>query len=105
MSKLIVSEPWDFESPQGGNELHGKVLKRLDSKTLIFETEENISFKGLSSRYWFLSTRYEKQSFESEPYQGTVNGSLLPALPQEGDSLASIRKSATFVIIGSLHPE
>jgi len=102
MSKLTVSEPWDFEAPQGGNELLGQVLMRLDAKTLIFEAKDNIIFKGLSSRYWLLSSRYEKQSFESEPYQGTVNGALLPALPTEGDSLTTIRESAIFAIIGSL---
>ena len=102
MSKLTVSEPWDFEAPQGGNELLGQVLRQIDAKTLIFEAEDIMTLKGLSSRYWLLSTRYEKQSFESEAYQGTVNGALLPALPAEGDSLTSIRESSIFAIIGSL---
>jgi hypothetical protein len=78
MSKLTISEPWDFEGPHGGNELSGRILKRIDSKTLLFRADEEVALSGLISRYWLLSTRYETQSFEAEPYQGTVNGALLP---------------------------
>ncbi|OWU65927.1 MAG: hypothetical protein CBB60_002160 [Armatimonadetes bacterium Cent15-Ar3] len=102
MSKLIISEPWDFEDIQGSNELSGRILKRLDSKTLLFRTEEEVTLKGLSSRYWLLSARYEKQSFEEEPYQGTVNGALLPELPLEDESLSKLRQSSVFAIIGCL---
>ena len=100
--KLRVSEPWDFETLQGGNMLEGRILKRLDSKMLIFEATEATSLKGLTSRYWLLSARYEKQTFEVEPYHGTVNGALLPTLPAEDDNLMTIQKGSVFAIIGSL---
>lgn len=102
MIKLSISEPWDFEAPQGGNVLEGRILKRLNSKMLIFEATKETCFKGLTSRYWLLSARYEKQTFESEPYQGTVNGAMLPTLPADDDNLTAIQKSSVFAIIGSL---
>jgi hypothetical protein len=102
MCKLTISEPWNFEAPNGGNELSGRILRRLDSQTLLFMTEDEMTFDGVTSRYWLLSARYEKQSFDNEPYQGTVNGALLPDLPSESDSLAKLRQLSIFAIIGSL---
>jgi hypothetical protein len=102
MIKLSVSDPWDFEAPRGGNVLEGCILKRLDPKTLLFEAVEAVCLRGLTSRYWLLTARYEKQTFNAEPYLGTVNGALLPAVPVEGDSLDFIQKGSVFAIIGSL---
>jgi hypothetical protein len=102
MSKLTVSEPWDFVGPNGGNELPGIILKRLDQKTLLFKTDNEVTLKGSTSRYWLLSSRYENQFFNEEPYQGTVNGALLPSLPSEYDSLSKLRQSSVFAVIGSL---
>ncbi len=95
---------WDFEGPKGGNELSGRIVNRLDSKTLVFEADDAVTFGGLTSRYWLLSARYEKQTFEAPPYQGTVNGALLPKLPTEDDSFTKLRESSIFAIIASLQP-
>lgn len=103
MSKLIVSEPWDFEGPSGGNELNGRILRRLDSKTLLFESDDSVSMKGVAGKYWLLSTRYVDQSFNGEPYTGTVNGSLLSVIPTAEDDLSELIRSSAFMIIGSLH--
>ena len=102
MSKLTVSEPRNFEAPQGGNVLPGQILKRIDPRTLLFKADDEVTFGGLTSRYWLLSTRYEKQFFETEPYQGTVNGALLPAVPSEDDNLPKLVKSSVFAVIGLL---
>jgi len=103
--KLIVSEPWNFESRQGDNQLNGHILKQIDSENLLFEANEQITLGSITSQYWVLSTRYENQCFETEPYRGTVNGGLLSDLPAESDDVLEIKKYAVFAIIGSLQPE
>lgn len=99
---LTVSEPWDFSGPRGDNRLSGKILRRIDAENILFESAEAVALKGVQSRYWVLSTRYERQSFEAEPYSGTVNGGILASLPAESDDAAKIKKSAVFAVIGSL---
>lgn len=103
MSKLIVSEPWDFIGPHGGNELHGRVVKRIDFKTLLFKADDEVSLKGCAGTYWLLTTRYIDQSFERKPYIGTVNGSLLSILPSDDDDLSELKRNSVFAVIGSLH--
>jgi hypothetical protein len=104
VSKLIVSEPWDFDGPSGGNELNGRVLKKFDSKTLLFESDDSVSMNGIAGRYWLLSARYIDQSFDREPYAGTVNGSLLSFIPASEDDLSELKRGSAFLIIGTLRP-
>jgi hypothetical protein len=101
---LTVSEPWDFSGPDSENRISGKVLRRIDGESLLFESDSSISIRGISSKYWILSTRYEKQCFENEPYNGTVNGGILVGLPPESEGAAKIKQSAVFAVIGSLKP-
>lgn len=103
MAKIIVSEPWDFDGPNGGNKLDGRILKRFDSKTLLFESIDSVSIGGIAGKYWLLSARYVDQSFDVEPYTGTVNGSLLSVAPAEKEDLSELKRKSVFVIIGSLH--
>lgn len=103
MSKLIVSEPWDFSGPDGGNEVRGCVIKRLNPKTLLFRADNEVCVKGFAGKFWLLSARYADQSFEREPYGGTVNGSLLKFPPSDGDDLSELKQNAVFAVIGSLH--
>jgi len=102
--KLIVSEPWDFESQQGDNQLTGHIIRQIDLENLLFEAEDQTTFSGVTSQYWVFSTRYEKQHFEAEPYEGTVTGGLLADLPSESDDASEIKKHAVFAVIGSLQP-
>lgn len=103
MCTLTVSEPWDFEGPRGGNQLNGKVVRWLDSKNVLFEANEELTHKGITSRYWILSTRYVGHTFESmEPHGETVNGGLIPCMPVENEDVREIQKPAIFRIIGSL---
>lgn len=103
MSKLIVSEPWDFRGAGGSNELPGCVIKRLDLKTLLFRADDEVSMKGISGKFWLISSRFVEQSFDQEPYAGTVNGFLLKRPPSDGDDLSEIKQNAVFAVIGSLH--
>lgn len=102
MSKLTVSEPWDFVGPGGGNELNGKVIRRLDEKMLLFKTDNEVSVDGLVGQYWVLSARYVNQHFDLEPFSGTVNGSILTYRPSEEDNALDLKKRAVFVVIGNL---
>jgi hypothetical protein len=64
-----------------------------------------LTLAKIRGRYWILPTRYERQEFESEPYNGTVNGGILASLPAESDDAEMIKKSAIFAVIGSLKPD
>src|SRR5690625_4430821 len=102
MNTLTISDPWDFRAPEGNSKLSGQILKRLDSKNLLFRAEDEETLKDLPSRYWLLTTRYEKQSFNEKPYQGTVNGALLPGPPSKYDDLHKLKRSSVFAVIGRL---
>lgn len=105
MDKLVVSEPWNFNGPSGRSELKGRVLRKYDQKTLLFESNDSVSMNGITGRYWLLSVRYADQLFDEKPYTGVVNGSLLSVIPTKEDDLAKLRKSSSFMIIGSLREE
>ena len=100
--RLTVSEPWDFKSSHGDNFVRGKVVRLIDPENLIFESEEPISVAGKTGRVLILSTRYENESFEQEPYSNTVNGGILQDGDYQDGSAKSLKEKASFVLIGSL---
>jgi hypothetical protein len=102
MSKLTVSEPWNFSKPGGGNELHGRIVRQIDCKTLLFKADDEVSVQGGAGKYWLLSARYEDQSFKEGAYEGTVNGSLLLDLPSDKEDPSAIKQNSVFAVIGSL---
>ncbi len=108
MGKLLVGEPWNFEGPSGPNEILGRVLKQLDPKSLLFKSDEEITIDGRTSCYWLLTTRYQGQVFRSEPYdtdpyRGTVNATILPSRLPEDDDVGKLQASGKFVIVADLY--
>lgn len=101
---LIVSEPWDFKSQRGDNHLNGKIVRQVDSENLLFVADEPFASGGITSLYWILSSRYEKQQFAERPYRGTINGGLIASLPSEFETAVDIKKQAVFAVIGSIQP-
>ena len=102
--RLTISEPWDFDSQRGDNEIHGIVVRQVDSENLLFVADEQVTFKGTTSPYWILSTRYENQHFGEQPYRGTVNGGLISNFPSETEDALQLKGKAVFAIIGSIEP-
>lgn len=102
--RFSVGEPWNFSGPQGDNSISGAVLRKFDAENLLFECDEEVSLKGTSGRYWLLTTRYVGQSFDDEPYTGSVNGALLADPPLESENIREIMERTVFAAIGVLAP-
>lgn len=100
--KLLVSEPWDFKSQSGCNMLIGRVVEKVDSYNLIFESDELVCSGEFQGKLMVLSTRYTDDSFISEPYAATVNGGLLLDIDYENKSSDELKKNCKFILIGAL---
>lgn len=102
MYKITVSEPWDYDGPNGPNVIYGFILKALSSNCLIFESNSDLEFNGYKGKRLLLKSRYEKEQLKTNDYYfGTVGGALILTddLTLPSDILESKSK---YVLIGSL---
>ncbi len=101
--KIVVSEPWDFESPSGNNTIIGKILKKVSSFSVVFLSESILKFNNCSGQLLILKTRYEKQLLtETNGYEGTVAGAILLTDDYEDKDEAYFEANSKYVFIGSL---
>jgi len=101
---IIVSEPWDYHSPEGDNLIKGNVLKRFNRSTLLFEAEGRFTHKETAGTHFLISTRFNEDEFGKEPFDAVVNVELLQHAPSGKERLEELRKISEFVIIGRLKP-
>lgn len=107
--KISVGEPWNFEGPDGRNLIVGSVSQILNTKTIVFESDQQISFnrisgKVFSGKQFILFARYRDEVLvNGDTYKGTVNG-LLIIKPFEVLTLdfAHNPNNSVHVFIGSL---
>jgi len=103
--QIMVSEPWDYKSAEGGNVVSGEVLDWVNDRCIIFRSDELIRFPGeLSGDILILSKRFEKQLHANGL---TVNGGLL-RVKYDRNSLTNneqeLKDQSTFVLVGTLLP-
>lgn len=102
MYKITVSEPWDYDGPNGPNVIHGFILKALSTDCLIFESDSDLEFNGDKGKRLFLKSRYENKPLKTnDDYYGVVGGGLIftDDLTVPPDILESKSK---YVLIGTL---
>ncbi len=98
--KIIVSEPWDFESPAGINLIIGVIVKVLSSTCLIFKSDHLLKFEEGEGELLVLKSRYEGQELDN--LKGTVGGALVLTNDYENQSEEELEKNSKYVIIGAL---
>lgn len=57
--RLYIYEPYEFDLDNSDNGINGQIIKLLDHKQLLFKSDQNVDFRGLSSCYFLLKSRYE----------------------------------------------
>lgn len=101
--KIIVSEPWNYDGPDGQNLIVGEILKPLSSNCIVFLSNNLIEFGNQKGRILVLRSRYKEGLLErSGKYRGTVNGGLLLPENFEGKDEKYLEEHCEFVLTGTL---
>jgi len=95
--KILVSEPWDFESPDGRN-ICGEVIKE-SQKSIILKSNYPLNKDGVQGNIIKLSPRFSGDTFEKNKRGAFVNGGLF-----YGESINQIDNEGNylFIIIGHI---
>lgn len=99
--KILIAEPWDFESPDGLNLIKGSIIKTLSQTTAIFKSDHILSFKGYTGAFFVLKNRFSNQSL-MYPEDVSVNGALLLNNEYESQTEEELIKNSIFVFIGRI---
>ena len=105
---ISVGEPWDFESQDGQNIIKGKILKIINSKCLIYKTNQLLDFKGEKGNVLILYPRHVDSDF-SDLNKGadfvTINGSLLLVDYMDDLDEQELNQNSKYFIIGAIRKE
>jgi len=103
---ILVSEPWDFESPDGQNIVRGNILSVKSNQCLVFKANHYLKFDSIESNILILSPRHYGIDFSNlNDKRLTFNGSLLFKDYDESLSEKELQENTRFVIIGSIRKE
>jgi hypothetical protein len=98
---ITVSEPWDYESPNGTNAIHGRLVKEVSSDCVIFKSDVELDFDGHKGKLLVLQSRYENKLIKHNgSYHGTVCAGLLLS-EKLNVPLSTLEKNSKYVFIGS----
>ncbi|MCB0698376.1 MAG: hypothetical protein KDC11_00950 [Chitinophagaceae bacterium] len=61
---LSVSEPWDFEGPDGENVIYGRIVKEVTNNCLIFESNNPVSIDNVTGSVFVAFGRHDGYDFE-----------------------------------------
>ena len=102
--KITVSEPWDYDGPDGPNLINGVVIKELSPSCLIFKSDKELKFNENSGVILLLKSRYENKILSiKENYQGIVSAGLI--LSEDlNQTIDSLEMQSKYVLIGQLDP-
>jgi len=89
---ILVSEPWDFESPDGQNIVRGNILSVKSNQCLVFKANHYLKFDSIESNILILSPRHYGIDFSN------LNDN-------ESLSEKELQENTRFVIIGSIRKE
>lgn len=100
---LRVSEPWNFESPNGANLLYGEVICVLNKNCIIFKSDTNLNIGGIDNNLILLKSRIsDSLSLKDGKYHGYVNGAILLTDDFKGIGEPTLIENSKFVIVGSI---
>jgi hypothetical protein len=103
---ISVSEPWDFNSPDGENLINGQVIKIINPTCLVFKTNLDINIKSLKGNILILTPRHKHNNFtdlENASGYVVINGSLLVASYSDQMNEQELNDNSVFVLIGSIN--
>lgn len=101
---IMVSEPWDFKSPDGDNIIRGIVLSIVNSRLLVFKANYLLKFDGISGDILILLPRLRDGNFEDIVNREIdVNGGLFLDDYNKKSEEDKLEDSCKFVLIGSLY--
>jgi len=100
---ISVSEPWDFESPDGQNIIKGK-LNIISEKSAIFKANYEIELEQIKSNILIIRPRYENESFKQLKKDNIlpINAGILNSNDIKDISKNEITSQSVFVIVGTL---
>lgn len=100
---ILVSEPWDYESPDGPNLITGTILDKKSNKCLIFKSNCYLQFDEVNGDVLVLTPRHSGYDFSTLSDEIIAfNGSVLLKNYDVKMNENELMKNSKFVIIGSL---
>lgn len=100
---ITISEPWDFESPDGKNVIKGIILSIINRCLLVFKANYILNFYGVNGDTFILSPRFKDDNFDNiETKEVDVNGGLLLDDYNEIVQTSLLKDNCRFVLIGTL---
>jgi hypothetical protein len=102
---ISVSEPWDFEGPDGGNIIKGDILQIVSPTCIIFKSNSGLKFDDNEGNLMVLSPRHYESDFQDLSMSKVlvpINGGLFLGQFNENLTEKDIREKAHFSIIGSI---
>ncbi len=99
--KITVSEPWNYDGPDGPNIIYGTILRQVDRYSLIFKSDNELKFDGNKGKYLILECRSTDDLLqENLNYYATINGALI--LNSPNTPFDSLKNNSKFVLIGRI---
>jgi hypothetical protein len=75
---ILVSVPWDFESPDGQNIIKGNILSIKNNHCIVFKSNHFLQFSGIKGNVLILTPRYSGDNFSNFADEIIVfNGGIL----------------------------
>jgi hypothetical protein len=100
---IIVSEPWNFESPDGQNIIKGSILNIKSNQCIVFKSNYYLQFDEIKGNILILTSRHYGVDFSNfNDERLAFNGSVLLIEYNEQLNENELLKNTKFVIIGSV---
>jgi len=101
---ISVSEPWDFDGPNGKNIIKGKIMKIINNDCVIFKSDSDIKIDEVEGNIFVLLSRYFNNHFSSINNEQfwSIGGGILLLDSYEGMDKNQLEQNSKYVIIGSL---
>lgn len=99
---IVISEPWDFESPDGKNIIKGTIISILNKRIVIFKANYMLNFNCLIGNILVLSSRIKNVDIDIFEIDLHVNGGLLLVDFDEKLEESQLKEKCKFVLIGHL---
>lgn len=103
--RIVVSEPWDFQSKDGKNLIVGEIIERINDHCILFKSNSLLNFGETSSNILKLTPRFKGDDLLNLNEEVDVNGGLFKGQDPSGNTINTIGNSDenfTFVLIGSI---
>lgn len=99
---IKITEPWDFESPDGKNIIQGTIFL-VNSYLIVYKANYLLNFDGLSGDILILSPRFGGDFENIATTEVEVNGGLILDNHRKNYDESKLKKNSMFVLIGTLN--